>query len=62
LGPGRGESSESMLPVACSNTKGDPECGLTNLWLVLMQDRVVKYVVPLPSLIPKLSTCPFHPL
>jgi hypothetical protein len=32
---GRGESSESVLPVACSNTKSDPECGLTFLWLVL---------------------------
>ncbi len=28
-------SSESVLPMACSNTKVDPECGLTNLWLVL---------------------------
>jgi hypothetical protein len=35
-----GESSESMLPVACPNTKSDPECGLTTLWLVLMQVRV----------------------
>jgi hypothetical protein len=60
--PGRGESSESMLPVACHNTKVDPECGLTNLWLVLMQDRVAKYVVPLPSLIPELSARPSHPL
>ncbi len=31
---GRGESSESVLPVACPNTKGVPECELTNLWLV----------------------------
>jgi hypothetical protein len=59
---GRGESSESMLLVACPNTKGDPECGLTNLWLVLMQDQVAKYVVPLPSLISELSACPSHPL
>jgi hypothetical protein len=29
--PGRGESSESVLPVACPNTKSDPECGLTIL-------------------------------
>jgi hypothetical protein len=29
--PGRGESSESELPVACPNTKGVPECELTNL-------------------------------
>ncbi len=36
----RGESSESVLPVACPNTKVDPEWRLTNLWLVLMQDRV----------------------
>ncbi len=26
-----GESSESMLLVACPNTKSDSECGLTNL-------------------------------
>jgi hypothetical protein len=39
---GRGESSEFVLLVVCSNTKGDPECGLPNLWLVLMQDRVTK--------------------
>jgi hypothetical protein len=38
--PGRGESSESVLPMACPNTKVDPEWRLTNLWLVLMQDRV----------------------
>ncbi len=29
--PGRGESSESVLPVACLNTKSDFECELTNL-------------------------------
>jgi hypothetical protein len=34
------ESSESVLPVACPNTKSDPKWRLTNLWLVLMQDRV----------------------
>ncbi len=28
---GRGESSESVLPVACPNTKNDSECELTNL-------------------------------
>jgi hypothetical protein len=28
---GRGESSESVLPVACSNTKSVSECELTNL-------------------------------
>jgi hypothetical protein len=38
--PGRGETSESVLPVPCPNTKKDPECGLTTLWLVLMQVRV----------------------
>jgi hypothetical protein len=32
---GRGESNESVLPVACPNTKGDLECELTLLWLVL---------------------------
>jgi len=29
--PGHGESSESMLLVACPNTKSDFECELTNL-------------------------------
>jgi hypothetical protein len=28
---GRGESIESVLPVACPNTKGVLECELTNL-------------------------------
>jgi hypothetical protein len=37
---GRGESNEFVLPVACLNSKSDPEWRLTNLWLVLMQDRV----------------------
>ncbi len=36
------ESSESVLPVAYPNTKSVPECGLNNLWLVLMQERVTK--------------------
>jgi hypothetical protein len=36
--PGRGESSESMLLVACPNTKGVSEGELTFLWLVLLQD------------------------
>jgi hypothetical protein len=31
LSPGRGESNESMLPVACPSTKSDSECELTNL-------------------------------
>jgi hypothetical protein len=35
---GRGESSESVLPVPCPNTKSDPKWRLTNLYLVLMQD------------------------
>jgi hypothetical protein len=30
------------LLVACPNTKSVPEGELTNLWLVLMQDRVTK--------------------
>ncbi len=34
--PGRGESSESMLPVACPNTKSVFKGVLTNLWLVLL--------------------------
>jgi hypothetical protein len=32
--PSRGESSKSMLPMACPNTKVDPKWKLTNLWLV----------------------------
>jgi hypothetical protein len=32
--PGRDESNESVLPVACPNTKGVLKCELTNLWLV----------------------------
>jgi hypothetical protein len=38
LSPGHGESSESVLLVACPNTKSVSESELTNLWLVLMQD------------------------
>jgi hypothetical protein len=40
--PGHGESSEFVLPMACPNTKSVSEGELTNLWLVLMQDRVTK--------------------
>jgi hypothetical protein len=29
--PSRGESNESVLPVACPNTKSDSKCDLTNL-------------------------------
>ncbi len=29
--PGRGESNESVLPMACPNTKSDSKCELTNL-------------------------------
>jgi hypothetical protein len=36
--PGRGELGESVLPVACPNTKSLSEGELTNSWLVLMQD------------------------
>ncbi len=31
--PGRGDSSEFVLPVACPNTKSDSECDLTNLFV-----------------------------
>jgi hypothetical protein len=31
LSLGRGESNESVLPVACPNTKSDSKCDLTNL-------------------------------
>ncbi len=34
LSPGHGESNESVLPMACPNTKVDPEWRLTNLWLI----------------------------
>jgi len=40
--PGRGESSEFVLPMACPNTKSVSEGELTNLWLVLMQDWITK--------------------
>jgi hypothetical protein len=36
VSPGRGESSESVLPVACPNIKSVSEGELTNSWLVLM--------------------------
>jgi hypothetical protein len=32
--PGRGESSESVLPMTCPNTKGVSKGELTFLWLV----------------------------
>jgi hypothetical protein len=60
--PGRGESSESKLPVACPNTKGVPECELTLSWLVLDADSCNKLIVPLSSLIPGLLARPSHPL
>jgi hypothetical protein len=59
--PDRGESSESKLPVACPNTKGVPECELTNLWLVLDAGSCNKIIVPLSSLIPELLARPSHP-
>jgi hypothetical protein len=34
LSPGCGEFGESVLLMVCPNTKGVPECELTNLWLV----------------------------
>jgi hypothetical protein len=37
--PGCGESSESVLPVACPNTKGVSESELTLLWLVLCRTK-----------------------
>jgi hypothetical protein len=42
LSPGRCESSEFVLPVACPNTKGVSKGELIDLWLILMQDRVTK--------------------
>jgi hypothetical protein len=60
--PGRGESSESKLAMACPNTKGVPECELTNLWLVLDAEPCNKIIVPLPSQIPELLARPSHPL
>jgi hypothetical protein len=59
---GRGESSESKLPVVCPNTKGVPECELTHLWLVLDAGSCNKIIVPLPNLIPELLAHPSHPL
>jgi hypothetical protein len=48
--PGRGESSESKLPVPCSNTKGVSKCELTLLWLVLDVGSCKNIIIPLPSL------------
>jgi len=62
LSPGYGESNESELPVACPNTKGFPECELTNLWLVLDAGSCNKIIFLLPSLIPRLLARPSHPL
>jgi hypothetical protein len=59
---GRGESSESKLPVACPNTKGVPECELTHLWGVLDVGSCNKIIVHLSSLILELLTRPSHPL
>jgi hypothetical protein len=58
--PGRGESSESKLPVVCPNTKGVPECEPTNLRLVLDAGPCNKIIVPIPSLIPEPSM-PLYP-
>jgi hypothetical protein len=60
--PGRGESSESKLPVACPNTKGVFRNDLTLLWLVLDAKSCNNIIVPLPSLIPGLLARPSHPL
>jgi hypothetical protein len=62
LSPGRGESSESKLPVACPNTKCVPECELTHLWLVLDVGSCKQIIIPFPSLIPGLLARPSHPL
>jgi hypothetical protein len=59
--PGRGESSESKLPVGCPNTKGVLECELTNLWLVLDAGPCNKIIVPLPSLIRGTFSTPLSP-
>jgi hypothetical protein len=40
LSPGRGESNEVVLPVACPNTKCVPEGELTHSWLVLCRKQV----------------------
>ncbi len=59
--PDHGESSESKLPVACPNTKGVPECELTNLWLVLDVGPCNKIIIPLHSLIPEPQHTPSTP-
>jgi hypothetical protein len=38
--PGRGESNEVVLPVACPNTKCVPRGELTHSWLVLCRKQV----------------------
>jgi hypothetical protein len=45
----------------CPNTKGVPECELTNLWLVLDAGPCNKIIVPLPSLIPEPQHTPSNP-
>jgi hypothetical protein len=60
--PGRGESNEPKLPMACPNTKGVSECELTHLWLVLDARSCNKIIVALPSLIPEHLARPSHPL
>jgi hypothetical protein len=59
--PDRGESSESKCPWLVPTPKGVPECELTFLWLVLDADSNEIILVPLPSLIPGLLTCPSTP-
>jgi hypothetical protein len=60
--PGRDESSESKLLVACPNIKGVPECELTNLWLVFLDaGSCNKIIVHLSNIIPELLARPSHP-
>ncbi len=48
-------------PWLVPNTKGVPECELTNLWLVLDAGLCNKIIVPLPSLIPEPQHAPSTP-
>jgi len=58
---GRGESSESKCPWLVPTPKGDPECELTLLWLVLDANSSEIILVSLLSLILGLLTCPSTP-
>jgi hypothetical protein len=58
----RGESSESKVARGLSQHQMDAEWVLTHLGLVLDAGSCNNIIVPLPSLIPGILTCPSTPL